>query len=237
MNMVRIDIHLHTSRYSSCSKLSPEHLVVISGGLPIQAVVITEHDCMWAKEELEELQNQVEGDFRFFRAVEVSTTHGHVLAYSLRDSRKVSMGMPLEDLARMAQEDNAALVLAHPGRSSTTIPENHQDYWERISAVEVMSNNITELMIPQVRQTVLALKKPTVAGSDGHVAEISGLYATLFPQMPADETELAQMIINGLGVPWANENHIRDIRKQFPERKILSKNPMEDQNRATRIAR
>ena len=90
-----------------------------------------------------------------------------------------------------------------------------------------MSNNITELLIPQVRQAVLALGKPVVAGSDSHVAEILGLYATMFPRMPADETELAQMIIDGLGVPWANQEKIGEIRNRFPERKILWKNPME----------
>jgi len=226
--MVKIDLHLHTSRYSPCSKLSPEHLVQLSHALPVQAVVITEHDCTWSEEELQELQNQAEGAFRFFRAVEVSTSHGHVLAYNLQDRREVSKGMPLADLARIAREDEAALVLAHPGRFIKTIPEIREDYWDQISAVEVMSNNICEPMIPQVHQAVSALERPVVAGSDAHVAEIVGLYATMFPQMPADEAELARMITEGLGIPWADEPRIRDMRERTPEKTILSENPIRD---------
>jgi hypothetical protein len=136
--------------------------------------------------------------------------------------------MPLKDLAFMAGEDGAALVLAHPGRFIGAIPENREDYWERISAVEVMSNNLCEPMIRQVRQAVSALKKPVVAGSDGHAAEIAGLYATVFPQMPEDEKELAQMIISGAGVPWADKQKIRDMREKNPAKAILLENPVED---------
>ncbi|MDA3850043.1 MAG: hypothetical protein PF447_02095 [Spirochaetaceae bacterium] len=226
--MVKIDLHLHSSRYSNCSQLSVEHLALIAPALPLQGVVITEHNKMWSKEELEELQQQVGSRFRFYRGVEIGTPQGHILAYNLKDTRKIYNNMPLKELSEMALEDKAALVLAHPGRFSQPIPHPPEDYWQALSAIEVMSNSIREELVPEIIQAVNTLKRPLVAGSDSHAAWTPGLYATIFPHMPVDEAELADMIIKGVGIPWANEKHIKDIRRQIPENTLLCKNPLED---------
>lgn len=227
--MPSIDLHVHTSRYSSCSRLQPERLGLLADSLPVEAIVITEHDAIWPREELQQLQDRIGANLRLFRAVEVSTSEGHVLAYHLQDDRPLTPGMPLDELVRMAREDEAALVLAHPGRFIQSVPEGRGTCWDYLSAVEVMSNNITEPMIAQVRQAVAALEKPVVAGSDAHVAEIVGLYATSFPHMPADEAELARMIIDGSGVPWADVERIDSMRHMKPEKQILVVNPVETQ--------
>ena len=225
--MVAIDMHLHTTRYSRCSRLPVERLVEISRDVAVDAVVITEHDVLWSAEEIEELQNQLDGNLRVFRAVEVTTDIGHLLAYNLSDSRQIVAGMSLEELAGFAREDRAALVLAHPGRFIKYVPEELSDAWRQIAAVEVMSNNIHESQIPNVQQAVSTLGKPMVANSDAHDEEIVGLYATEFPRMPTDEADLARMIIDGAGIPWADEERVTVQRMARPDRPILYRNPIE----------
>lgn len=224
--MIRIDMHLHTTRYSACARMSAERLVQISRDLPVHAVVITEHDVLWPREELEELQSQTDGQFRFFRAVEVSTDVGHILAYNLSEESDITVGMPLAKLARIAREEGAALVMAHPGRFTAAVPEPPSEAWQQIAAVEVMSNNIHVSQIPVVRQAVGALNKPMVANSDAHDEEIVGLYATEFPRMPEDEAELARMIIDGSCIPWADEDRVALQRSAKPDNPILYANPV-----------
>lgn len=224
--MVRIDMHLHTTRYSPCARLPVERLLEIVPDLPVDGLVITEHDILWPAEEVAELQSQVDGTFRFFKAVEVSTDVGHILAYNLRDDRDLEVGMPLSELAAIARDHEATLVMAHPGRFTALVPEGPPAAWQQIAAVEVMSNNIVEDMIPIVEQAVTALKKPHVANSDAHDEEIVGIYATEFPRMPANEAELARMIAEGAGVPWADEGRIRTLRLARPDRPILFRNPV-----------
>jgi predicted metal-dependent phosphoesterase TrpH len=229
--MVRIDMHLHTTRYSKCSRLSTERLIEISGDVRVHAIVITEHDVLWPGDELAELQQQVKGDLRLFRAVEVTTDIGDILTYNLSDSREITKGMPFETLAEYAREDGAALVLAHPGRYIQSVPEDRSSAWDQIAAVEVMSNNIMESMIPNVNQAVTTLRKPCVASSDAHDDEIVGLYATVFPRMPLDEAELARMIIDAVVSPWADERRVEEMRRKRPDRPILLENPVEQQRR------
>ena len=223
--MVRIDLHVHTTRYSPCSRLNPETLISIAPDLPIQAVVITEHDIQWSAEEIEWAERSASGSIRFFRGVEVSTDVGHVLAYNLADHRRIGYGMPLEELTRIAHEDRAALVLAHPGRFGVGVPEPAIPPWTGISAVEAMSNNIHEPMREEVRRAASLLGSQTVAGSDAHDEEIVGLYATEFPRMPADEAELAEMIRTGAGSPWADIERVQALRAAHPDRPILLKDP------------
>lgn len=224
-SMIRVDLHLHTTRYSACSRLPVERLIEIAADVSVDAIVITEHDLLWPAQEIAELQQRVGATLRVFRAVEVTTDVGDILTYNLRDDRKIHKGMSFLELARWAREDEAALVLAHPGRYIREVPADRPPAWDQISAVEAMSNNLQEPQIGNVRQAVEALRRPTVAGSDAHDAEIVGLYATEFPRMPEDEGELARMIISGMGVPWADRERVESLRRERPERTILFSDP------------
>ena len=58
--MISIDLHVHTSRYSFCSHISPEELIRLAPERGIDGIVITEHDWQWTNEEIKNLQESLE---------------------------------------------------------------------------------------------------------------------------------------------------------------------------------
>lgn len=51
-DMITIDLHVHTSRYSLCSHLSPQDLVRPAPKSGVDGIVITEHDWQWTCREI-----------------------------------------------------------------------------------------------------------------------------------------------------------------------------------------
>jgi len=224
--MIKIDLHMHTTRYSQCSNLSPEELPVLLPFTPLNGVVITEHDHLWSLEEIAEIQKTVSAPFKFYRGIEVSCKEGHYVVIGLDSSEGLSHFMPLKQLIPLAKEQQAAVIMAHPGRFSDLPADPPAEEWLGIDAIEVMSTNIRQEIVPSIKETYRILKKPQVAGSDSHVSWSPGMYATEFPELPANEKELARMIREGLGIPWANQKHIKNIHKQIPESHFLWENPL-----------
>ena len=53
-----IDIHCHTSKYSSCSVQPPELAVETAIKRGLQGIIITEHFRLWKEGEIKELQRK-----------------------------------------------------------------------------------------------------------------------------------------------------------------------------------
>ena len=68
---MKVELHLHTSRYSGCATATPAELMrkLIETGY--QAVYITEHDAVWREEEIARLQEDFPA-IRIFPGVELS---------------------------------------------------------------------------------------------------------------------------------------------------------------------
>lgn len=62
---MKVELHLHTNRYSGCSVNSPEQLVERLIRTGYEAVFITEHSAVWGDDELAELQGHF-GQIRIF---------------------------------------------------------------------------------------------------------------------------------------------------------------------------
>ncbi len=58
MKTILIDCHVHTTRYSGCSRLSPASMCRVAVERGLDGVVITEHQIQWNPEEIKELQRE-----------------------------------------------------------------------------------------------------------------------------------------------------------------------------------
>jgi predicted metal-dependent phosphoesterase TrpH len=111
---VKVELHAHTSKYSVCSRLTPEELVsgVIDAGYG--AVYLTEHDIMWSEDELVELQAKFPA-IRIFPGVELTLERCHLLVLGTMDPAFLELSDAAE-IIRMAREAGCATILAHPLR-------------------------------------------------------------------------------------------------------------------------
>ena len=113
--MAKFDHHLHTSRHSPDSIISPQVLIARARAVGLDGVVITEHDYLWKPDELAELAARA-GDLMVFAGAEVSTREGHFLVYGLPDLDLAPCGVGLAELLEVVRRHDAAIVAAHPFR-------------------------------------------------------------------------------------------------------------------------
>jgi len=73
------DLHIHTTKGSADSSLSPEDLILEAERLGLRGLCITEHSGPWDKFEFRRFANQHR--IVLIRAMEVDTDMGHMLAF------------------------------------------------------------------------------------------------------------------------------------------------------------
>jgi predicted metal-dependent phosphoesterase TrpH len=206
---MRIDMHVHTSRYSECSIMTPGQMAAAAIRSGLDAVVITEHNVMWSHEETQALQAQFPA-LKLFRGVEVTTAHeDHLLVYGITDDTSFYEGIPAGVLAENVHRDGGIVVLAHPCRYSDKIPE--EIFAAGVDGVEMMSNNIRAYMKDGLRKTQKRLDAPCIVNSDAHAVESLGFFANEFRDEIKTERELAHAIMNQAYTIFYDEEKITEV--------------------------
>jgi predicted metal-dependent phosphoesterase TrpH len=197
--MFRVDLHVHTKRYSPCAELlNPDKLAMQARKRGLHGVVITEHDQLWTLEDLQELQVKAT-DIRFYRGVEVSSASGHFVVIGLNNLDGITRGISVEALTKIVKSQKATLILVHHHLvySNIAAPIAAENMPQEIDAIEVAS---TITFGQNQRDAEKIAKKrgwTAVAGSDAHNIERLGATYTSFQSLPKNEKQLAQAIKSG----------------------------------------
>ncbi len=199
----RIDLHVHTRRYSPCAELlDPDRLGTIITERGLHGLVISEHDFMWTEPEMKALNADLNGAM-IYRGVEISSVHGHFVVIGLDDLDGVGVGAPIENIIEKARSDRAAVILVHHHLNYSQM-ENKVDALslpQGIDAIEVASTSTSGDNEIEARSIAERRRWHQVAGSDAHFPEQVGAAFTVFDAQPGNEKELAAAIKMGLGRP------------------------------------
>ncbi|MGI6367661.1 MAG: PHP domain-containing protein [Anaerolineae bacterium] len=202
-----IDLHVHTSRYSSCGRSEPEEMVAQARTLGLRALVFTEHAVHWPQQELEELQARFP-QVRLYCGAEITSAEGDdFLVYGLHDRTALDSGMAAADIIAITHRQHGAVILAHPYRYRDEVPEAVRTLG--VDAIEIMSTNIYNYAHQRAAALAQELQIKAVAASDGHHTDMLGLYATEIDALPADNFALAELIRNGHTQIWLDAETIR----------------------------
>lgn len=196
---VRIDLHVHTRRYSACApSLASDQIVDILNGGQLDAVVITDHDVLWPEEEIQALNTKLRRG-RIYRGIEASSCNGHFVIIGIDDRHAIHPGDPLESLALAAHAQGAVVIWAHPHQrySQITQPLDDMRLPVGIDAIEVASTVTTGEAASDAQEVAKRHGLPMVAGSDAHCLVAVGQALTRFAQLPVDEGALAELIRSG----------------------------------------
>lgn len=183
-----IDLHVHTSRYSKCGRMSPEEMAGQALDVGLDGVVITEHNVMWSEEELAELRQAFPG-LTILRGVEISCADKHdVLIYGIADLTPFRPRMAVAEAVAAAHAGGGIAILAHPLRY-------HQQLGPEVvtapfDAVETKSVNIDDLHHQACSAIASRLGSPQVFSSDGHDTIALGTYASSFHVPVRNEHDL-----------------------------------------------
>lgn len=192
----RIDLHVHTRRYSRCAELlDPNTLGRQMRQRGLHGVVLTEHDIMWNRNDIMTLNAQFDG-VKLFSGVEVSSRDGHFIVIGLDDMDGIEPGIPAAELIQKAADSGAAVILVHHhmAREYSGNPNHILTLPSGIDAIEVASSITVEKNQEEAARYSAIRGWHPVAGSDAHSISIVGETYTAFSKMTRDEKSLAQAI-------------------------------------------
>jgi hypothetical protein len=193
-----IDLHLHTRRYSKCSRIDPSGLIAQAVRAGLDGLVITEHHHQWLQEELDELVlTSGHPGFLVLSGFEYTSSQGDLLVYGLTPDHveQFKPGWPPERAAAQICELGGVCVAAHPTRAGLGFDERLESL--PIAAMEVASVNLREHEQRLARNIAETLKIPATAGSDAHDLRDVGRYATEFEDLVLSMPDLQQSLRRG----------------------------------------
>ena len=205
------DLHIHTTKGSSDSSLTPEDLILEADRLGLRGLCLTEHSGPWDRHEFKKfasLHNVV-----LIRAMEVETDYGHMLAFGL-DSYKSGYNKAAE-LRKAATTAGGFVVTAHPfrgvlsgGHRSRALiyqsipdplpetPEQALDHpvFKLADAVEVANGGTVDRENEFAMAVAGMLKLPVTGGSDAHSTHGLGKFLTEFTDEVSTEAEFLKAL-------------------------------------------
>jgi predicted metal-dependent phosphoesterase TrpH len=176
---MKLDLHMHTTRYSLDSLMDPFALVKRAQTIGLDGVVITEHDWLWREEELEELRGAAPG-LVVLAGIEVSAMEGHFLVYGVHDPFSLPKMIPAADLCREVHRQGGAVVAAHPFRWGQPFDEILREQQPELDGVELMSSNMDADCRARSASVQRQFGFAGLGNSDAHHEQTLGVCYTIF---------------------------------------------------------
>lgn len=205
------DLHIHTTKGSSDSSLTPEDLILEADRLGLRGLCLTEHSGPWDRHEFKQfasLHNVV-----LIRAMEVETDLGHMLAFGL--DRYQAGFNKAADLRKAATAAGGYVVTAHPFRGVLSggnrnraliyqnipdaLPEKPEDalghpVFKLADAVEVANGGTVDRENDFAMAVAGLLDLPVTGGSDAHSTHGLGKFLTEFTDEVNSEAEFLKAL-------------------------------------------
>jgi len=217
--MARIfDLHIHTTKGSSDSNLSPEDLILEAERLGLRGLCITEHSGPWDPHEFRRFADR--HNVVLVRAMEVETDMGHMLAFGM-DTYQPGFHKA-ELLSKASKATGGFVITAHPFRAvfsrpkfnrpllyksvDDVLPEQPEDALDHpvfrlVNAVEVANGGTVAEENGFAMKVAGALNLPATGGSDAHSVHGLGLFVTAFRDEINNEEEFLAALHAGAFYP------------------------------------
>jgi predicted metal-dependent phosphoesterase TrpH len=205
-----VEMHCHTSEYSSCSRVAAMDLARRAWEVGIQTIVLTDHHHQWNKDELAELRKRTRlpDVFQILAGQEVEVTgFGHMLIYGA-EATIAKVGMPLRQIRH--ENPDAAIIWAHPYRDGR-IPPPEKLLDPLIDGIEIFNSNYTIIEATRALQDWHRHRFTAVAGTDTHGLSYVGAYPTLFDHLFTSIGAMAAEIKAGRCRPYFKEIPLKGV--------------------------
>lgn len=190
---MKVELHLHTSRYSQCAVNRPQEMIrrLIETGY--DAVYITEHDKIWPGDEIARLQSDFP-QIRIFSGLELTIGMQHLLILPADDPTYLLMN-DAEEILATAHQEGRLTVLTHPYRwegGATML-----DGGLLPDALEYRSPNQDAEATAKSLAAAERLGLPVINSGDVHTAEYAGWYWVNTDRPIEQPTDIRDIIVEG----------------------------------------
>ena len=207
---MRIDCHLHTRRYSACSRLAPEDACNRALKRGLDAVVITEHQRQWPSWEFEELRQSFP-DLALYNGFEATLDNDtDIVVITESKEIEIPFGISPENFLASSwfHEETCFLFFAHLFRWNRHLPDSLKELAPYVHGLEMNSINILRGQFQRENERYRPLREALyletrdrfglqeLFNSDAHDTAAVGSLANEIPcsRPPASETELASLL-------------------------------------------
>ena len=212
------DLHIHTTKGSSDSSLSPEDLILEADRLGLRGLCITEHSGPWDRHEFQRFAAR--HNVVLVRAAEVETDMGHMLAFGIDQYQS---GFHKADVLCQAMRAIGGFVVsAHPFRAVLSRPTrmrpllyqspgdelpagpmdaSHHPVFKLANAVEVANGGTADNENEMAMEVAGLLGMPVTGGSDAHSVHGIGKFVTAFRDEINNEAEFLAALHAGAFYP------------------------------------
>ena len=188
-----IDLHFHTQKYSSCSRIPLEQGIKRASSLGLDAICITEHDVFHNYTNVAELERKY--GIKIFSGVEMYTYEGDILCFGLE--RIPEKRIHAEELVTSLFESKGATIAAHPFRDNDRGVKDLICSLSKLTAVEAWNGNTSQKNNLCALDLARHCKIPVTGASDSHRIEKIGCFATKFIASISSEEELIDALRSG----------------------------------------
>ncbi len=193
-----IDMHMHTTRYSRCSRIDASKLIGQAVRAGLDGIVITEHHHQWSQQEIDQLVAESgHPGFLVMAGFEYTSNKGDILMYGVPDQhvKEFTPAWPPEKAVALAQRYGGTCVAAHPTREGMSFDDRIARL--QLAALEVASVNLKPHEQRLAKRLAENIKRPMVACSDAHDLAAVGTYATEFSDLIMGIRDLQAALANG----------------------------------------
>ena len=211
------DMHVHTTKGSSDSNLSPEEMVLQAEQLGLFGLCITEHSGPWDRHDFQRFASQ--HDVTLIRAMEVETDMGHILAFGM--DRYLSGINKASNLRKELDRVGGFMVSAHPFRDmfpvrpkgrpliyqgmdhvpSTVAGAAEHPIFSMVDAMEAANGATAGIENSFAFKVAKHLGLKVTGGSDAHSRNGLGRYVTAFDGEIGTAEEFMNALHNGNFLP------------------------------------
>lgn len=198
--MILIDPHCHTDRYSACSVMAPEALIMRAVELGLGGIAITEHHHCWSAVEVDELLHACgRPDLLVLRGQEVTTStdggffHGDLLVFGLEEP--VNGRRETLELLHEVHALGGIAIAAHPYRAGYGYDDDVLAL--PVDGLEVLNSNYFSIDIERAEAAQKRMGVASVGGSDAHSQGWVGRCLTLFEDPIACEADFIAAVKAG----------------------------------------
>jgi predicted metal-dependent phosphoesterase TrpH len=214
-----IDLHVHTSPASPCASSSVDEMIAEAKRIGLDGICLTDHNHRWNPEEIRTLREK--HGFVVLGGNEITTVQGDMVVFGLDED--IQGIIALNDLAEKVAAVDGFMIAAHPFRGFLAVSGDKlgldveravaRPLFSLVDGVETLNSKVTENENRFCGQVAEALKLPVTGGSDAHLAEEVGVYATRFSKIIETEDDLMAALRAGDGVPVYFRNQKKEPGK------------------------
>lgn len=188
-----IDTHLHENKYSSDSKINLQQIIDKAKELRLDGICITDHGNNFIKDEIDEYSKK--NNILIICGAEVLTHEGDILTFSRDRINIPDKNVHVEELMDFIDEKKGVGISAHPFRNNNRGLGNYiRNIYSRLSGIEAFNGSTFSHHNLYGFAMAKEFNVPCTGGSDAHVLEKVGTFATYFSDSIRDEVDFIEAV-------------------------------------------